>query len=616
MDSESEVYPNIVCVKYRAAYPTLRPLNLEPVNLTTSDRVVVNQIKDIVPFKIRDILAQYDLHNVYKTRIDFLARQVPNEPRTAVPTLLILTPWKGDGARDAWKQAVHDVVKLIDSLLEDIGARETFHLDVELMAKELTPFKYLGPVLDEHDLHAAWSDIKAVVCGRLESYQATRDSWNTVALFRLGHLTDATQNPITIYISVDSISDETKWEAIICDIKQNLGDWGFLEVLIEHNSIGTSTYPLLPPEGEHNDIKMRALRNRLLIKDNYNATVNLGDSIGMSRETENPDGRCPQGGTLGCYLELKTKGNPVWTKYGLASYNVVQRSLGDPAVAPNGSPQSDSDLWNIDEDEAQAWALVESPPRTKHKYAIWNLNQKIQSLEERDDSDQMKVYEKEWRAEKASKLAFFNNHAHLFGHLSAGSGFRYTPEPVSYQLDWALIKPFGSRQGSNRLPERSVWEKQSDDVSDWPNSQTYNGGYLQDQSHSICYDAEETDWTMPLVRKGWKVGATTGATVGEFHDFRPSVRMSDGKNKKLSSSELYVLHSRLNRSTATPVSGDSGAVVFDHNGGILGLIVGTQRPICVEKEYSFVTPIEHVFEDIKSSSKGEITDIRVAREDP
>ena len=59
--------------------------------------------------------------------------------------------------------------------------------------------------------------------------------------------------------------------------------------------------------------------------------------------------------------------------------------------------------------------------------------------------------------------------------------------------------------------------------------------------------------------------------------------------------------------------GDSGSVVWDIRGCVVGLIFRGIRVTNSDDEgFGYVTPIEDVFKDIKDFSKGQITDIRVA----
>ncbi|KAF4995124.1 hypothetical protein FDECE_12895 [Fusarium decemcellulare] len=59
--------------------------------------------------------------------------------------------------------------------------------------------------------------------------------------------------------------------------------------------------------------------------------------------------------------------------------------------------------------------------------------------------------------------------------------------------------------------------------------------------------------------------------------------------------------------------GDSGSVVFDAEGGVMGLVFTGQKPQNADKTYSYVTAIENVFDDIMASSNGEITAVRIAK---
>lgn len=61
--------------------------------------------------------------------------------------------------------------------------------------------------------------------------------------------------------------------------------------------------------------------------------------------------------------------------------------------------------------------------------------------------------------------------------------------------------------------------------------------------------------------------------------------------------------------------GDSGSVVFDSDGGVLGLFFRGSKPLnSADDGYGLVTPIELVFQDIIAFSKGGITEIRVAED--
>jgi hypothetical protein len=87
-----------------------------------------------------------------------------------------------------------------------------------------------------------------------------------------------------------------------------------------------------------------------------------------------------------------------------------------------------------------------------------------------------------------------------------------------------------------------------------------------------------------------KRGRTTGWTAGRINDFVFNVIRDDG----LITTELGVMN-LFNGSDFFCKAGDSGSLVFDRFGGVIGMIHG-----CLGYEITYVTPIEVVFEDIKS----------------
>ncbi|CAM1503672.1 Fc.00g012630.m01.CDS01 [Cosmosporella sp. VM-42] len=109
--------------------------------------------------------------------------------------------------------------------------------------------------------------------------------------------------------------------------------------------------------------------------------------------------------------------------------------------------------------------------------------------------------------------------------------------------------------------------------------------------------------------KGYKVGANTGPTIPYFSRYQTHCKFTDDEHieQRESSERIFINPHRRFASR-----GDSGAVVWDASGQIFVLLMGGQTPQQTNGGYCLVTPIENVFRDIKSVSKGAITNIRVA----
>ncbi len=115
----------------------------------------------------------------------------------------------------------------------------------------------------------------------------------------------------------------------------------------------------------------------------------------------------------------------------------------------------------------------------------------------------------------------------------------------------------------------------------------------------------------------YKVGSSTKITMGRFQRIKTGCRIGDEKYMGLENaySSEYVF---VGVADQTPDNrfgdfGDSGAVVFDGRGAVVGLLFTGHRPhqrqpygLCL------VTPIKEVFEDIKALSKNTVTSVRIA----
>nr|RBQ97630.1 hypothetical protein FVER53263_00135 [Fusarium verticillioides] len=155
--------------------------------------------------------------------------------RGQIPTVVVVSPWSSEKT-PIWEAALKEMVKSLTELTRASSISDGA-IHVEIIAPELTKTIYYTCVNDPH-LSATWDSVRPKVRKCLDSFQATKGNWNTIALHRYGVLPDLKANPATIYISVDDDSDETGWNEVIADIKKMLeGEegWGHLNVHMEHN---------------------------------------------------------------------------------------------------------------------------------------------------------------------------------------------------------------------------------------------------------------------------------------------------------------------------------------------------------------------------------------------
>ncbi|KAF4463494.1 hypothetical protein FALBO_9682 [Fusarium albosuccineum] len=602
----------VVCVTYRASSPNLRPLPLESVHRFLPEALERHH-EDFVS-KAYDVLENYNLLGE-TSDVEFLYRQHQGRPRTAAPTLYIITPWT-QNAFETWPQAVQDIKEYVDSIIRglDEGAID---VHVEMIAPERVLPKFMAPVNDHQELVSKWNNLRSTIAHHLNGNEAVGPHWTTIALFRLGYSQVFEENPITVYISLDYRSDETKWDNAIVELKKLLRQmgWDFLQVHMEHGLIDATTFPLLTPSGDAQDIIAGGVGWRFFIKGDYQDKINLGDSISASLYNTKSDGTQanPLSGTLGAFVEIKTKANPEWTKYGITNYHVI-RSCFDGFTGHNTPPAEGSQLSEIDEDgfwpnKCPGPVVMESPARASHNQTIWLLDQEIATLERRmkalngpsRSSDQ--VAKEKLEQERAAKIAFFDQGRQILGKVYAASGYKRRTSDNG-RLDWALIDVISSRQGENRLPYRETWEEKYE-TQHHPNPDSFASLLVKDS-------------LSPYLRSGngWKVGTTTGATSGWYSRSKPSCAMSDDKRLGMRPSYERVFVGRPQKATRDEKfcrPGDSGAIVFDADGQATGLLFRGKKIQQNTQGYGLVTPLGWVFDDIEAFSKGQITDIRIAR---
>ncbi|KIL88347.1 hypothetical protein FAVG1_08426 [Fusarium avenaceum] len=624
----------VISARYRTTTTSLPRLPFVPSYRVLSDSA--KKVERSIQNRVVETIKHYHLAKEEEYYVDIGNRETQDCPETAEPTIFVVfDTYPKD--HDAVVAAVKDVASFARHELSQVdSSAPSFH--IEMIDRRLVARVFCDVVENQPDLLQSWDQIKGLVYQRLESHVGTKGHMTSISLYRYGMSWAETKNPITIFITVDFDSPELKWPEVIDDIEKQLVSHSFpaLYIHIEHNigyHLAPPTFTLVPPTGTDKQITKRAKESNAIILDDYSTVVNLGDAIGPAKYVEDKDGskHFPGHGTLGCYVEIKTAQSSEWEKYALTNYHVIRGTLsGFSTGEVDGKriplpPPARSNLRRADEvglapGQHGHLCSMESPSRTKHNYTMWHAEETIQDYNTREqeimtknvDDDETKTRHMEiLKNAKAKattdmdkKLDFFNRQNNILGKVYAASGFTKKTDENG-RLDWALVKVNKSRIGTNQLPDERAWLKQG--ALRKP-ILTY-GEQLRAQVSSIRLGHSDRCTT------GYKLGTTTGATCGVFNEFKTGIDLRDDRHLGPILSDEYVFRQeQIGQTQHFAAPGDSGSVVFDFYGRVVGLIFRGMKPNNDRTiGHTYVTPIEHVFKDIKESSKGKIVDVRIAQ---
>jgi hypothetical protein len=169
-----------------------------------------------------------------------------------------------------------------------------------------------------------------------------------------------------------------------------------------------------------------------------------------------------------------------------------------------------------------------------------------------------------------------------------------------------LIEVEGNRLGRNGLPGYDTWVAQ------------YDIDYIPGGARRTSILKPQTKMSAKrYTGNNYKVGARTRATAGYISHYQSRVRFKQDSYMNAAVSDEWVFMGRSNLDVigfrAFGNYGDSGAAVYNSQGGVLGLLFAGQRPQQTYPEgFTYIARIEDVFKDIVDYGKGHITDIRIA----
>ena len=554
-------------------------------------------------------------------RVELVKRHSPSRIYADGITLLIPAVWQGEHSKVVWQDCVKSIKLAANSLLPHNP------IAVEMIAPELVKDVHLGCYPENPQLHAEWPIVKDMVIDLLEKCSHTKGMMTSIHLFRHGFSRDDAKNPHTIYISFDNECDETSWSIVKSFIRPQLppGDWEDVKIHMEHGGAESfGNWEFVEPFGAADDLPYPS---NLVNDEPYETHVSIGASISAAKCIPRWDGSgkgTGKAGSLGCFVEVKTRDSPnKWTKLALTNHHVVRYCFDGIRMSkrPGGNPQEDkpeissqvhaadaNGYFNLKDPPAHN-ILISNPAFVVQNHTIASLKQTLDlAASDADSSDEVK----ELNETLTSKLNFFKGDKHLLGHVVASSGFRRRTSNDG-RLDWALVKVMEHRQGQNRVfPKRLDWLRKYSSQSRHMHLREGVAGHPL-RLHDDAWDKIiRPGASIPVFKYGWR----TRHTIGEYIREESAVKHVDDKYMSPAPSREYGFFGLSTGNYADfrfGDTGDSGSVVFDRGGHVVGLLFRGQKVRFAAKTLTFITPIGDVFKDIIDMAAGDILDIRVAQ---
>ncbi|KAK0648469.1 hypothetical protein B0T16DRAFT_455946 [Cercophora newfieldiana] len=547
-------------------------------------------------------------------------------------TLTILAKWDDATSPKTWEPAVRQIKRFVDAVLQSTGRADHLDIFIELQ-RRVTPVRGLSlyAISDEqftHSFSQDWTVIKEHVAQMLEECAATQGAVNCISVFDLGQRTfdDKSLGPHVVYVSLGYESDETGWPPLKARIQKYLTTFPYrLRLHLEHNTPDSHGYdPLFQSRGQD-------------LNHPYKTLLGPGDSLSPGGSFTRPDGKnvMPPTTTLGCWVEVKTANDPdTWKTYALTSYRGIRPAFSGYCVDPCPSPRYDragrlrpdninhhplppvegSHLWIVDQHGVPPTATtefhapvleIESPSREVHRQTMAYLEQDRRRLQECLQNAKAGGRNKEYESRLSNCIEqrtedyrwhgeFVEKGGAKFGTVFAASGFTRR-SPTNGRLDWALVKPADdSRVGRNAAHGSEAFLG-------------YRSGRPQ------TWQERPRNFKQPSPKgifcNYWNYlgyGGVSGVSVGKSYRAKADIKLLDD-GQPMSEEYVFVLQESQYH------DGDGGSVVVDEDATVIGMLFGYRRdPQGGGTSFACITPMQDVFDDIKTFSDGFVTDIRIA----
>lgn len=607
-------WDNFLNEDLRAGGPYLCSIPLKTTVLPPTHRLSGPQVE--IEEHVRRILSE---HGITPTYVHIVQRQSIVEPEL-VPVVTVYIEASRHRVDGTWVAAARQV-------LDMMRQRGHVGLSVEIADKAaFAPLRF-APVYQTDRIFSLWKELyqKIVRDGVLQK-------WLTLSCWRIGTSVNSTDNPPTVFVTVP-LALEGDWrhcrEGIVRILDQF--DLSNVAVRIHKDSVSLSQEP-----DDHTPLETSYLK----------LGAQVGHSIGIRGLDLAP-------GTFGGFVQLLNQRDQ-WVDFGIScSHCAFAPEEMIPASYSKGTliVVNSSILCSNVLIEVQTWRVQGIRPGNQlaercikfDQPSSRDLTKEVKALQDRINaitstqvySDTAKALhegnpvipyiERKFVADNESAEIFKESQRTLrriqhdgslhLGSLFACSGDRRKRSLTMQDrqpdfnsiLDWCLISVLPARVGSNEVSGTTpcILFMQAANLTSTLYIFTFGTPNMAMRSlftENSTLINRPREGTLLHNEEFYKCGRKTGYTSGKYNALdtcRLFRKIVDGKEVDVITIEHTI--------TGNPFSdrGDSGSLVFDRIGGVVGLIFGGHR----QSPITFFTHFVDLFEDIKASTGAK--DVRI-----
>ncbi|KAK3302200.1 uncharacterized protein B0T15DRAFT_496673 [Chaetomium strumarium] len=227
-------------VEFRVSAPPARPLPMSTLTVHSD----CTPIRDVLGRSLEDgvatIFAKHGIRPIEPPELVFRAvydytNFDDDREEVGDPTVFTVAPWD-QTSPTIWENAVKQAKRFVDAQTCAHSRLQHLNVAVEIVAEELVQMTYTDLPDWTPSLRADWEcHIERKVYEILQAHSATASKVTHLTLYTYGLSRNYSNNPLTVFITVNYESEEARWPMVLREIQEYLSTFPHnLRVHMEH----------------------------------------------------------------------------------------------------------------------------------------------------------------------------------------------------------------------------------------------------------------------------------------------------------------------------------------------------------------------------------------------